>query len=104
LGFRHLGRTLYNKFNNFDLNLDYQDENTFDQLLGFVEIGLKMPQTVELSKEYISWCKQHNKIPSGDYLNIGNIPELYSNLTKYRQVMYRNSLQNNSFSIQLTKG
>lgn len=104
LGFKHLGRTLYDKFTHFDLNLDYTDENTYDQVLGVVEVGLVVPQTIKPSKEYISWCNQHNKIPSGDYLNIGNIPDLFSNLTRYRQVMYQNALQNNSFTIQLTKG
>jgi predicted nucleic acid-binding OB-fold protein len=104
LAFRHLGRTLYNKFAFFDLDLNYNDENTFDQLVGAVEVGLTVPQTIELSKEYTIWCAKHNKIPSGDFLNIGNISDLYNNLTKYRQVMYQNALQNNSFTIQLTKG
>jgi hypothetical protein len=98
--FNHLGRTLYNKYTNFDINLKYDDENSYDQLLGFVTLSLVPPQTIPLSIEYVDWCKLHNKVPSGNYLNIGNIPNLYENLTKYRKIIFHNLLSNNTFSIQ----
>lgn len=104
LTFNHLGRTLYNKFNYFDRNLKYDDENSFNELLGFVTINLSQPQTIPLSKEYIAWCNTHNKIPIGDKFNIGNIKDLVNNLTNYRTIIFQNTLQNNTFSIQLTKG
>jgi hypothetical protein len=104
LPFNHLGRTLYNKFINYDHALEFDDENTFNELLGFVELNLMPPQTIPLSKEYVEWCTLNNKIPSGDNLNIGNIPNLEENLTGYRTIIFKNSLQNNSFSIQLNKG
>jgi hypothetical protein len=99
LSFNHLGRTLYNKFQNFDRNLDCNDENSFNELLGFVTLSLMPVQTIPLSTEYQTWCKQHNKVPSGDFLNIGNIPDLYENLTNYRIIIFRNLLDNNKFSI-----
>lgn len=104
LSFNHLGRTLYNKFVNFDHELEFDDENSFDELLGFVEIKLIPPQTRSLSNEYVAWCKQHNRTPIGDCLNIGNIINLNENLTKYRKIIFKNTLKNNSFSIQLNKG
>jgi hypothetical protein len=104
IGFKHLGRTLYNKFSTFDLDLSYNDENNFDQLIACVDIHLAIPQTIELSKEYIAWCNSLNKVPSGKNLIIGNIPDLAQRLTEYRQIIFRNSLQNNSFTVQLNKG
>jgi hypothetical protein len=104
LSFNHLGRTLYNKFMYHDYDLEYNDENSYNQLLGFVDIALLAPQTIPLSIEYVAWCKQHNKVPSGDKLNIGNIPDLTERLTEYRIMVYQNTLQSNCFSIQLNKG
>jgi hypothetical protein len=100
LSFNHLGRTLYNKFVFFDKDLEFDDENSFDELLGDITLSLKPSQTIPLSTEYITWCKKHNKQPSGDNLNIGNIPNLYDNITKYRIIVFRNLLSNNKFSIQ----
>jgi hypothetical protein len=104
LAFNHLGRTLYSKFVYFDHTLEYHDENSFNELLGFVELGLEPAQTISLSAEYIEWCKIHNKVPSGDRLPIGNIPDLTAHLTDYRKIIFQNTRQNNFFSIQLNKG
>jgi hypothetical protein len=102
IAFNHVGRTLHNKYLNFDDNLEYSDENSFDQLLGFVSIHLHRPQTIGLSKEYIKWCKDRNVCPSGMYLNIGNLPDIWDKLTLYRQLVYRNLKSNNK--IKLIKG
>jgi hypothetical protein len=99
-----LGRTLYNKYANFDLDLECSDENNYDQLTNCVTIHLLQPQTIPLSKEYVAWCKKHNKVPSGGYLNIGDIVNLTEKLTEYRMIIVKNSLQKNNFSIQLNKG
>jgi hypothetical protein len=104
LTFNHLGRTLYNKFVYFDHDLDCNDENSFDELLGFVELQLEPAQTIPLSIEYVNWCISHDKVPSGDRMPIGNIPDLIKHLTKYRKIIFQNTLQNNFFSIQLNKG
>jgi hypothetical protein len=102
--FNHLGRTLFNKYQFFDTDLKYKDENSFDELLGFVEVTLARNQTIPLSQEYIAWCKKHNREPSGNYLNIGNLTNLEQNLNDYRLVIYRNIRNCNSFSITLNKG
>ena len=104
ISFNHLGRTLYDKWQNFDTALEYNDENSFNQLLGFVEIGLARPQTIKLSPEYTKWCQQRNREPIGEFLNIGNILELDKKLNECRIVLYRNIHSGNSFSIKLNKG
>lgn len=104
LPFQHLGRTLYNKFIFYDHNLEYDDENTFNELLGFVSVNLMPPQTIPYSEEYISWCTKHNREPSGNSLPLGNIPDLFENLTTYRKIFLRNLLNNNKFSLTINKG
>jgi hypothetical protein len=99
LSFNHLGRTLYNKYRTFDNELIHNDENSYDQLLGFVGIHLTKAETIPLSKEYIEWCRFHNREPIGDFLNIGNIPDLDNHLTRYRQLLYKNLKAQNKFSI-----
>jgi len=102
LSFHHLGRTLYDKFINQSFIQKYDDENTYNELLGFVELSLQPPQSCEMSPEYVEWCKSQNREPLGQYLNLGNILDLDKHLADYRIVIYRNTLKNNSFSIQLT--
>jgi hypothetical protein len=57
LPFKHLGRTLHDKFTHFDHNLEFNDENSFNELLGIVDIKLTPPQTILLSSEYAEWCR-----------------------------------------------
>lgn len=104
ISFNHLGRTLYNKWQSFDTALEYNDENSFDQLLGFVDIRLARPQTIGFSAEYTEWCRQKNRVPIGEFLNIGNILDLDKKLNECRIVLYRNIHSGNSFSIKLNKG
>ena len=99
LAFNHLGRTLYNKFITLDDKLEFNDENTYNELLGFVDISLFRPQTIPLSKEYSNWCKKLNRQPCGDFLNIGNLVDYKNRLTEYRQIVYNN--RNNSFKIKI---
>ena len=101
LTFHHLGRTLYNKFQTFDLDLEHNDENSFDQLLGFVDLKLLPAQTIPLSSEYQQWCQAINRVAVGDNLTLGNIPDLPNRLTEYRQLIYKNLKNNNNFSIHL---
>jgi len=97
--FSHLGRPLYGKFENFDINFEHDDENSFDELLGFVALSLKQPQTIPFSKEYVAWCDKHNRTPSSRNIGIGNIVDLHNNLTEYRTIVYRN--MHDTFSIEI---
>ncbi len=100
ISFNHLGRTLYNKFCNFDTRLEFDDENSYNELLGYVTLSLQPSQSMPLSPEYVAWCKRHNREPIGNNLNIGNIPNLSEDLAKYRKIVFRNLLANNKFSIK----
>jgi hypothetical protein len=99
-----LGRDLRSKYLNFDMKLVANDENTFNHFYGIVVINLRPPETIPYSKEYTQWCRSHNREPAGDYLNFGNIVDLVDKLTMYRQIIFRNLLNKNSFSIHLKRG
>ena len=104
IAFQHLGRSLYEKFRTFDMDLEFDDENTFRELIGAVSITLQPEQQVPFSKQYREWCQRHNRTPSGRGINIGTIDQLNERLTDYRKILFRNSRQDNKFSIQLNKG
>jgi len=90
VSFHVKGRTLYNKFAFYDMDLEYPDENNHDTQSSRIELNLSQPQTIPLSKEYIAWCESRNRVPTGDYLNLGNLTNIWDNITNYRQIVYRN--------------
>lgn len=101
LTFNHPGRSMYQKFKNWNKPVDNDDENTYNQLIGFMTLKISQPQTIEYSIEYVEWCKQNNRGPSGDFLNLGNICNLEDKLFEYRKVIYNNLQQNNKLIISL---
>jgi hypothetical protein len=97
LPFSHLGRTRFNKFLNYDNQ--FADENNYNELLGFAQINFNRVYSVNMPNEYIKWCNTHDKTPTGEYLNLGILPDIEKNLTRYRQVLYNNVTMNNKFSL-----
>tara|TARA_R110001592_G_scaffold151465_1_gene377988 strand:+ start:536 stop:1417 length:882 start_codon:yes stop_codon:yes gene_type:complete len=95
VSYNHVGRSLYGKFKNWNKPVDNDDENTYNELLGFVTVKLSPPETIAYSVEYLEWCKQNDRNPSGDFLNLGNIFNLEDKLFDYRKVIYNNLQQNN---------
>ena len=101
LTFNHLGRSQWDKFQIFDDNLKYDDENTYDELLGHIGVHLERPQTIPAPIEYVNWCKKNNREIAGKFLNLGILPDLDTKLNDYRTILYRNTVANNTFSIHL---
>lgn len=100
-GYTYLGRQYYDKFQNFDNDLTYDDHYNFETLEFSFQLNLKKPQTVEYSKEAIDWARQHNVKLVGTQIPIANIPDLNDRLFDYRKILYRNSQSNNRVSIIL---
>lgn len=97
LRFQHPGRHLHDKFSTFDLDLTYDDENTFNQLLGFIQLSMVPPETIAYSPEYLAWCHKVNREPGGEAINIGNIIDLGKNLFDYRKLVYKNLFVDKNF-------
>jgi hypothetical protein len=100
LRFNHLGRTLENKYDYFDFDLEFDDENSFNEILPTVGISLKPPKTMPYAVEYLEWCKEKNRKPVGNRISLGNLVNLYENLKEYRIIMLRNLLNNDGFTLQ----
>jgi hypothetical protein len=98
-GYTYLGRKYYNKFINFDNDLTYDDHYNFEQLEFSFNINLSKPQTIPFSNQFLEWCATHNIPPIGNEIPIGNILDLHKNLALYREILYRNSKENNKASI-----
>lgn len=103
LDFEHVGRTLENKYEFFDFDLEHDDENSFNEILPLVGLNLRPPRTVPYSIEYSDWCKKQNKRPVGNFMPLGNIPNLYENIKEFRIIVLRNLLSGNGFTIHKGK-
>jgi hypothetical protein len=90
--YHNLGRNTFNKWVNFDDDLDLDDTNDFSKLATEIEIHLMRPVEYTAPASYIKWCEKNNiATPPGRWLNLGNIKNLQEKQTEYRNVMIRNS-------------
>lgn len=98
LGFSYtyVGRQYYNKWQNWDTNLDCEDHYNYEQLEFAFQINLDRPQTIEFSEEFLQWCKDKQIRPVTTQLPIANIVDLESNLKYYRTMLYNNSKAGNA--------
>ena len=100
-GYTYVGRQLLNKFEYFDMNLDYKDHYNYETLEYSFNLNLQQSETVAFSPEFLTWCSRHNRRPMANQIPIANIIDLDKHLTKYREILYNNSQANNSASIIL---
>ena len=100
-GYTYVGRQYYDKFKNFDLNLDYPDNYNYEHLEFAFQLNLKNPETLPFSKEAILWAKSKNIKLVAEQIPIANIDNLYDNLFKYRKILFQNSKNNNRAKIEI---
>jgi hypothetical protein len=100
-GYTYVGRQYYDKFINFDDNLTYNDHYNYETLEFSFQLNLSKPQTIPYSKEFLDWSSKQSVKLVTNQIPIGNIPDLATNLFEYRNVLYRNSRDNNRVSIIL---
>jgi hypothetical protein len=62
LHYQNLGRSLYDKWINFDNNIFDEDTNNFTHIGGRVIINVGRPYTVSLPNEYVDYCNKHNTL------------------------------------------
>jgi hypothetical protein len=100
-GYTYVGRQYYDKFANFDTNLQYNDHYNYEQLEFAFQLNLAKPQTIPYSSEFVEWANNHNIKPMTTQLPIANLANIDSNLFEYRKILYRNSRDNNRARIVL---
>jgi hypothetical protein len=89
--YTYLGRQHYNKFENFDVDLAWDDHYNYEVLEYSFTLNLKKPQTIPFSFEFMDWCKQRNVQPIGNRIPIANMVDIDRSLLEYRKILYRNS-------------
>lgn len=98
-GYTYVGRQYYNKFKNFDVNLECPDHFNYEKLEFAFQLNLEMPETIPFSKEAIQWADRQGIKLVAEQIPIANIIDLDKNLLKYRKILYRNSRDNNRAKI-----
>ena len=102
-GYTYVGRQYYNKFYNFDTELENEDHYNYEQLEFAFQLNLLKPQTIPYSKEFVSWATEKNVRMISDQLPIANLVDIENKLFDYRRILYRNSRDNNRAKIFLTR-
>lgn len=100
-GYTYVGRQYYNKWQNWDTDLECNDYYNYERLEWSFNLNLDRPYTREWSPEFIQWTKKTNVKPIATQLPIANIVDLENNLTHYRKIMYRNAKQHNAATLIL---
>lgn len=92
-----LGRSTFNKFQNYDNDLG-TDTSDYAQLSGELVISLSRPLDYTPPSSYIRWCLERGlKEVPGRCLNLGNIKDLEARQEDYRRILFRN--KNNTMSV-----
>lgn len=100
-GYTYVGRQYYDKWLNWDTDLECSDHYNYELLEWSFNLNLGRPQTHEWSSEFIQWTKKTNAKPISTQLPIANIINLENNLTTYRKMLYRNAKQQNAATLIL---
>lgn len=91
IDYNNLGRSTYNKWQNFDEQFTGVDLNDFKELYTSITVTLTKPTSSTAPKEYTDWAICHNIQPHGSRLNLAIFDKLEENLLKYRKLFYKNS-------------
>lgn len=97
--YTYVGRQYYDKFCNFDIDLETDDHYNFEQLEVAFQVNLTQPETIPFSSEFLEWAKMKNVRPISRQIPIANIIDLRNNLCQYREILVVNSHCDNRASI-----
>lgn len=100
-GYTYVGRQYYDKFVNFDNELQYSDHYNYEQLEYAFQLNLLKPQTIPFSSEYNEWSKRLGVKQVANQIPIANLSDIDTNIFEYRKILYRNSRDNNRAKIIL---
>lgn len=99
LHYQNLGRSNYEKWNNYDNNIIDSDTNNFTHIGGLVYFNLCRPHNSQPPLEYVKYCRDNNLTPYGNKLPIGNFKV---DITTLRHTFQRNvSIENNRLSFKI---
>jgi len=95
-GYTYVGRQIYDKWQFWDTDLEFDDHYNYEKLEWSFQINLDRPQTIPWSPEFLSWTQQRQVKPVATQIPIANVIDLEKNLTHYRKILYNNARQQNA--------
>jgi hypothetical protein len=101
-GYTYVGRQYFDKWKNWDTNLEFTDHYNYERLEWSFQLNLDRPQTLAWSPEFLQWTQDKKVKPVATQIPIANISDLEKNLTHYRKIIYNNTKQNNPIKLALT--
>ena len=102
LHYQNLGRSLYEKWMNFDDNIIDTDTNNFTHIGGEIILSTSRPYVCPLPIDYVDYCAKHNITPLNAILPLGNFCDYQFDLTNIRHIIYRNmQIENNRISFEI---
>lgn len=99
--YTYVGRQYYDKWKNYDTNLECKDHYNYETLEWAFQINLAQPETIPHSQEFLHWCEQNGVRPLTTQIPVANIVDLRENLHYYRKILYNNSRQRNSARLKI---
>lgn len=90
-GYTYVGRQYYDKFVNYDTELEFQDHYNYQSLEYSFNLNLSRPQTIPYSKEFLQWAADKNIPAITTSIPIANLIDLEERLFDYRKILLRNS-------------
>lgn len=100
-GYTYVGRQYYDKWHYYDTDLKCTDHYNYETLEWAFQFNLDRPETIPYSKEFLDWRNEKGVRPITNQIPFGNVVDLEKNLTKYRSILYENSMNNNKLTIIL---
>ena len=99
LDYQNLGRSTYEKWLNYDQQIDDEDTNNFTHIGGTVVFNISRPIYSSAPENYLAWCQSHRVQPYGNKLPLGNFGQ---DLGTLRTIFYRNvAVPNNTIVFEL---
>ena len=97
-----VGRQYYDKFLNYDTELQFDDHYNYQYLEHTFNLSLRQKETRPFGNEFLNWCNTNNVPPIGNKLPIANITNL-NRLTihDYVKLLYRNIANDNHVYIDI---
>ena len=99
IAYSQLGRTTYNKWLNFDKNINDADTNNYLQVGAEIYMNVNRPICQSAPIEYKDFCNSNNIPTVGDKLNIANFANYEINIATIRELIIKNlKIENNLIS------
>lgn len=95
-GYTYVGRQIYNKWQYWDSDLQFDDHYNYEKLEWSFQLNLDRPQTLPWSPEFQSWAEVRQVPLIATQIPIANVIDLEEKLTHYRKMLYNNARQQNA--------